>query len=295
MRKTILFTMMLSLLLIFSSCLQHLFKITILEDGSVEYFYKVSGDSSDLYDETSDLPPEAEWTIQQFTELDTTDDGVDTVYVLTAERTFAADELQFSDNFSGRAELLQHPLKIKKNDLFFIVNYNFDFSFNDRETNRLYGSEEDYLPEDITSEEDEPNDSIKAIYEAQIKEGYLNWGVDFYLNRFILATQKSRGSEGMVSDSILMRDLKTELKAYLFNELPKFDLETEFDDDSIWPNIAEDGYEVIATVIGTDIQSDFMNSVRMNAEFYRTSYSATNDLQDESFRIELRMPGIIKS
>jgi len=286
---------MLSLLLVFNSCLQHLFKITVLEDGSVEYFYKVSGDSSDLYDKTTDLPLEAEWTIMRFTELDTTDDGVDTVYVLTAERTFAVNEVQFADNFSSREELLQHPLKIRKNDLFFITSYNFDFTFIGREMADLYGSEEDYLPEEIKSEEGELSDSMKAVQEAQIKEGYLNWGADFYWKRFNFAIQESREYTNIAEDSTFMLELEADLKAYLLSELPKFDLESDLNDEFIWPTISEGGYNLVAAAFQVDRQSELMVSVRKNAEFQQLCYSATNDLQDESFKIELEMPGIIKS
>lgn len=290
------------IILVLCSCLQHQHKITVLEDGSVEYRYTVSGDSSDLYDGLTALPKDSPWEVERYTEIDTSGEKPDTTHCFGAAAEFApGSDLPacFLRDDSAQAQTaLQHPLSIRRQDLFFMVNYIFEFSFPSRNSLALYGDPEEYMPEESQSPDtaDTVDETAKAELEAEKQMGYLKWMSEMFKRRFLSALNRALEKHPQMElDTTRLIPAENMLEEYLQRSLSEFDMDEELDVADIWRQIADGGFTLIGEYFNLAGETAFITDLNAQGDLLNREYAVTMDLQDESFQVETTLPGAVRS
>ena len=300
MNKLKLFPPLFLLLLLLSSCLQHHFKITVNQDGSVDYQYTASGDSADLYDELISLPKGLPWEIEEYIEIDTSDSEPDTVYYYRAKAHFAQGEplpAAFGGETVDFASVdLQHPLTIRRQDLFFMVNYYFDFRFPSRRWLELYGNPKDYIPEEcrILEETDSLDEVIKAELEAKEEQGYKIW-LAVTVSDFFIKSLRQYITENPQApiDTLKFTQVREELKEFFIIYFSSID--SELDDSSALSSIFPKGFEILKENLGLPRDEALYDELMSIWRAFEREYMMTLDLGDEAFTTELYLPGKLRS
>ena len=302
MNKLKLFPPLFLLLFLFSSCLQHHFKITVNEDGSVDYQYTASGDSADLYDELISLPQGLPWEIEEYTEIDTSDSEPDTVYYYRARAYFAPGEplpAAFGGETVDYASVdLQHPLKIRRQDLFFMVNYCFNFRFPSRRSEELYGTPEDYIsPERRTLDEaDSLDDAEIAELDAEAEKGYRIWLAVIVSDFFIKSLRQYMTENPRTPiDTLKFAQVREELEEFFKIHFIDIDSDSEFDDALAWNSIFPKGFAILKENLGLPAGEVLYDELMSIGQAFERECRVTEDLDDESFSVELYLPGELRS
>ena len=302
MKKLSAILSVLTITAIFLSCLEHRFGFTIQEDGSVEYKYKVFGDSLDLYDKYTSLPGNDNWYITEVVDVDTSGEKPDTNHTYIASADFSAGSdlpSNFAASGSANADaFLQFPTSIKRQNLFFLVSYIFDMTFSSREMSVMFGSEDDYIPEEckVLDNEGGISDSLRAVLEAKRDDGYLNWMVDMFSGRYMksirYASEKNSDFSIEAQKSALFSD---SVKVYLHSALKKYFEMTDLDFNTIWSEVSPQGYDILTDMLDIDNDSEVFRDIESHADFLNLHLAVSNDLEDENFVVEITMPGKVTS
>jgi len=288
--------------LISSSCLQHKHKITVLEDGTVEYEYTASGDSADLYDGLTVLPEGIPWEIEVYSQLDTTEGRNDTVYYYKARAKFPKGSKLPGGFGLENPEFAQislaHPLKVKCQELFFLTNYVFEFSFNNRNSKKLYGDLWDYVPEECRKLEtgDSLSEAEKADLEGKYIIGARKWYLQMLQNRFHRSLIEAMKKNPKVQvDTANIERAFTTLDEYLLKKFVEIEKLETFDGRYVWKEVFTEGYNLLEEQLNFLGDTTFFVDMRTIGEILSKEYDVTEDLSDEMITVELKLPGVSKS
>lgn len=285
-----------------SSCLKHRFSFTVTEDGSVEYKYRASGDSTDLYDGLTILPDKDKWYVSEIVEVDTASGKPDTMFSYIAAKNFT-DGTSLPANFADdNPELagiaLAHPSSLKRQNLFFMVNYIFEMTFLSREKTKLFGSPDDYIPEECKLLEDggSVSDSLRSILENIRDEGYREWAVDLFINRYLHSIEYAgKNNPKLSAFSEKITTFEDSVRVYLYLSLGKYFETDDVNFNDIWGEISPGGYDIMSGILGIDQDSEIFQEIEKRAKHLNTQLAATSDLDDDNFIIEVNLPGKVRS
>ena len=288
--------------LFLTSCLQHQFSFTITEDGILNYEYGASGDSLDLYDGFILLPEGMPWIIEKSFEIDSSGESTDTIHHYRAKNRFAdpqAIPASFGLEHLEFASLtMEHPLRFKRQNLFFMVNYLFDLRFTGRNKTTLYLDPGNYIPEECA--ELENPDSLSAerreYLEKLQEDGYKKWYVNLLQKRFFSSLEHSCKMHPEIQfDSTKIELAETSLQEYLNHLLTKDYFEEISSETDLWNFVFHPGYDILEEKLNFLGDTTFFVDMRTAGEMLTREYNATEDLSDDTFLIELNMPGNLKS
>ncbi len=291
-------------LLLLNSCLMHEYKITALEDGRVSYEYTASGDSADLYDGLNSLPDTVMWEVEEGTDIDTSGDSPDTSYFYRAWRHFRPSKRRplpesFGVDYVDYAQLdLRHPLKAQRQELFFMVNYILDFRFESRRKAELYGDPFDYIPEEVRAleEAESLDDSTKERLEGEFRDGYVRWGIQVFQSRFLSSVRKSLEMHPEIEISVeTLSSAEAALVEFLHIAMDNVRVEEAEDVCDLWNTVQDSGYGIIEEQLNFLGDTTFFLDMRSVGRMLAREYDITKDLGDDGFKVEVSLPGVIRS
>jgi hypothetical protein len=234
--------------------------------------------------------------------VDTTKTPAETTYSYQAVAVFSAKDKipsHFGQDTSSFASLqLEHPLTVKKQDLFFLVNYYADFKFLDRRSKALYGDPWDYIPLECKAldQADSLTDSVREDLEAKREAGYIQYTAvmlkDLYLKALNI-TLKKRAD--IVVDSILLREAGDTLQEILTQRLTNQQLNENSDLGQLWASDFSASYELLRNKLKLPDDSTLVSEIQSAGNLLTKEYLITEDLNDESFVVDISVPGIIRS
>ena len=285
------FLPLLLLTLILSSCLHHSFNITVNEDGSVDYIYTASGDSMDLYDGRVPLPEKRHgWKISQYVEVDSSSGRIERKFYYQAERLFASSDdipVFFTEDRAGDLEFcdIYHPLQVEKQDLFFMVNYHFEFSFPSRNFTKNYGSPDDYQP-DTEGEE--------AAMDEEKREKL--WLTDVVTEMFMKSLRSviSEHPEYQI-DTTMMGHAQAELQAYISLEIDKIWDKEDANEKAFFDSMLDEAYTIFKENLRFEDNPDIKEMMRDDIEIFSGDFLVSSDLFDESFSVKAYLPGKMRN
>lgn len=301
MRSLKLLPALLLITLFLSSCLQHKIRITVNDDGSVDYEYTISGDSADLYDGLTALPQGIPWEIQQYSQKDTSE-SQDTVFYYIAKAHFQpGDKLPSGfglEHLDFASAYLEFPLTVKKQNFFFLEKYSFELHFPSRKFIELYGDPQKYIPDECSQleESDSLSDSERTRLEKMQMDGYKAWAAASMSSRFIKSLEQSRKLHPEVQlDTVRIDTAKTKLNEYIAGYLNNLKMDHPMAESDIWKAVFDPGYRILEEHLNFLGDTTFFIDMRTAGEILSREYDVTNDLSDEAFSIELKLPGNLKT
>lgn len=287
---------------LFTSCLRHHFSFNLTENGVLDYVYEAAGDSLDLHDGFILLPEGFPWDIEEYVELDSSGESIDTIFHYRAKASFNQDSAipaSFGLEHVETASLtMEHPLEFRKQNLFFMVNYFLEFRFNSRDKTRLYKDPDFFIPEECKELED--TDSLSAerrmTLEKLEENGFHEWYVSLLKDRFSRSLRHTLNMHSEISyDDNKIESAEAALGEFLSNLLNLEyvgEMESEFE---LWNYVFQPGYDILEEELNFMGDTTFFVDMRTTGELLTKEYNATEDLSDDTFLIEFKMPGALKS
>jgi len=287
---------------IFTSCLRHHFIFNISEDGMLDYVYEAAGDSLDMHDGFIALPSGFPWDIEEYVEIDSSGETFDTVFHYRAKTSFSEDSAipaSFGLEHVEIASLtMKHPLEFKRQDLFFMINYLFELRFDNRNKTGLYADPNSFIPEECKELEnaDSLSSERRELLETLEEAGYREWYVNLLQDRFSKSLLHTLNMHPEISyDADKIESAEASLEEFLIDMLNREYL-SDFDSDTeMWNFIFHPGYDVLEEELNFIGDTTFFVDMRTTGELLTKEYNATEDLSDDTFLIELRLPGTLKS
>ena len=290
--------------LIFNSCLVHEYNITVLEDGRVNYVYTATGDSADLYDGLTALPDSVIWKVERGIDIDTSQGGSDTSYYYRASGWFSPGRRNpipesFGVDYVDYAQLsLRHPMNVRRQDLFFMVNYIFEFEFKSRRRTELYGDPLKCVPKEITAsvEENAVDDSSDEYAERIIREKCIEWLGEMFRTRFSRSLRKSMEMHTELTvPPEKITAVETALGVFIKQFLDNLRVEDDEDICALWRTAQDSGYGIIEEQLNFLGDTTFFLDMKTVGEMLARENEITEDLGDEGFKVEVFLPGKLRT
>ena len=292
---------LLTLPLIFNSCLMNQYKFKVTENGAVEYMFTASGDSADLYDSSAALPGGIGWETEYGTEIDTIDGKPEITHYYRARRVFRSGSsipACFGLDYIKYAQTnLHQPVSVKKQDLFFMVNYFFRMEFPSRRKTELYGDPDNYVPEECKALEssDSLDEAVREELEKKIDNAYKLWAEDLLVGRFMRSLKKSLEMHPELKfENSKIEAVEKALRNYIIDFTRQMNGIDSLEITGIWRIAADEGYKVIEEQLNFLGDTTFFIDMKSMGEMFAREWEVTDDLSDETFKVEISLPGKIR-
>ena len=248
------------LILIFS-CVEHNLFFQVSPDGSYQFEYKAHGDKGDLIDFDFTLPDDKKWKINS-----TLDEAEAESYDYNAYRSFKRNEAFPKTFYNGDSlyfeSLLKHPIKVKHSNWFFQETYLFEGRFMGRKVESKYPLVGKFLKD----MENPPDGWMKEALEYLLTETMNQSDIEWNTRPIITA----------------------ELKNWIDIELQTVHDSTLIEEMDYYKNL---GLDIIMQPASPGLYND-MDSIFKSLE---DELYITLDLLDDTFSLQIILPGIIDS
>ena len=160
-------------LLLFPSCVEHIFLIKIEPNGNFNINYSANGDLKDLQNDDFSLPNSVDWKIEH--QIQKKNDN----YFFSSHKNFNLnDKIPDSFNINDSipySSLLKHPININKTNYIFFELFTFKCSFENRQVSKKYPKLQKWL----LNTEDDPEGIVKEILKYIFTQTINDANLDF--------------------------------------------------------------------------------------------------------------------
>ena len=196
--------LILTILFLFFSCVEHKFIITISPEGKFLVEYSAHGDKMDLQDHDFPMPSGHDWIIHSTMEKIEAES-----YDYSAHKTFKRNEKFPTTFYIGDSikfsSLLKHPTEIKHFNWFFHENFYFNIKYQGRQADQKYP----LISQLLISKDDPPahwlHEALGYILSETVRQTPLEWNI-----KPIIESELKDWIENdleSVNDSILFEEL----------------------------------------------------------------------------------------
>ncbi|TKJ40475.1 hypothetical protein CEE37_09180 [candidate division LCP-89 bacterium B3_LCP] len=280
-----------------SGCVEHHYLYKFNVDGYCDFTYTARGDSLDIYEPQASYPDTLLYHIDTWTERDSS--GTEN-YVLKATVRFHNDQLPRTLSLKEAPwgdVLLRHPAGLNSTSLFFLSTYKFQCVFRGRQRMQIEGDRWDYIPEECRILDSDSDSTLteeeRAVLEEKFAAGVLIWNTERYKLRIreILERSINMHPDIQVPQSWVDSAL-VEADALIGKIASNRQMESlDFADLEWWDEIEPQALPILLENLNFIGDSTLQAEIANISELLEFRHQVSEDLVDESFEVQVEIPG----